>query len=312
MGFLYFYLLVSHLSNITSSTRFCSSILPVHSSTRYGGPNQSMVETHLGFLLPTGSSVCLMSLHGVLHGVITLLPSTVLYPVREQYQYTVPHTGISCYCQCSYAPCQLTKCPLCYSYSTISSSCHSNHLTPSTTCCSVKLSTPNPTLTALQLGPPSIHLRYKLEQFSPSGQLLHSAQHVAHVGQHASTVQYRLPTQGEMVLHFSRPATGYQGGYVPGRWMVAREDGRLVQIAVNHPHGHDPLLPGWLKVQDGQPVPPSNLLIQRGIHVTTERCKEQVFSADLSGLEMGNVDLDKQEDSGLVWDGKRTGDCKLN
>ena len=98
---------------------------------------------------------------------------------------------------------------------------------------------------------------------------------------------------------------------MPGRWMVAREDGRLVQIAVNPSHGHDPLLPGWLKVQDGQPVPPSNLLIQRGIHVTTERCKEQVFSADLSGLEMGNVDLDKQEDSGVVWDGKRTGDCKI-
>ena len=115
-----------------------------------------------------------------------------------------------------------------------------------------------------------------------------------------------------MVLHFSRPDTGYQDEYMPGRWMVARKDGRLVRIDVNNPHGHNPLLPGWLKVQDGQPVPPSSLLIQRGIHVTTERCKEQVFSADLSGLEMGNWDLSKQRDSGLVWDGKRTGNSYCN
>ena len=53
-------------------------------------------------------------------------------------------------------------------------------------------------------------------------------------------------------------------------------------------------------------------LIQKGIHVTTERYKEQVFSAVLSGLEMGNGVLEMKEDSGLVWDGKRTGDCKLS
>ena len=98
---------------------------------------------------------------------------------------------------------------------------------------------------------------------------------------------------------------------MPGSWMVAREDGRLLHKPVNHPHGHDPLLPGWLKVQDGKPVRPSNLLIQKGIHVTTDKCREQAFSADLSGLELGNMEFDNQAIRHLTWDGQRTGNLSV-
>ena len=110
-----------------------------------------------------------------------------------------------------------------------------------------------------------------------------------------------------MVLHFSRAGTLYPDGYRTGSWMVARKDGGLLQMAVNHHQEQNPLLPGWLKVQSGQIVPPPKLLIQRGIQVTTDNCKEQVFSADMSGLKVGNEDSDGAAQAVLVWDGKRTG-----
>ena len=111
-----------------------------------------------------------------------------------------------------------------------------------------------------------------------------------------------------MVLHFSRAGTHYSDDYKTGIWMVAGKDGGLVQMAVNHPQEQNPLLPGWLKVQSGHPVPPPKLLIQRGIQVTTDKCKEQVFSADMSGLKVGNEDSNEAAQCVLVWDGKRTGE----
>ena len=285
------------VTSVLTTTRFCSSLVPAHSTTRQG---VTMVETHLGLVLPVLAPVCLVTEQGVLVAVLTVLPSTVLYPVTHQYQYTDPIIQISCYCQCSYAPCQLRKCPLCYSFSTISTSCRSNPHTPSTTCCSAKLSTPNPTFSALKLGVPSVQVKYRLELFSSSGQQVQSTEHMVHVGQHASTVQYNMPGQGKLVMHLVR----HQVRDMKAGWVVAKEEGQLVQTVVNNPTGYNTLLPGWLKVQDGEPVPPSPLLIQRGIHIATDKCREQVFSADLAGLEMvtGGV-----EDVHLVWDGNRRG-----
>ena len=184
---LYPLLLAAIFTTGVLSTRLCSRTVPVHSSTvpvpvhsttRHRA-TQRQVETHLGLVLPVDSPVCLVTEEGVLVAVVTVLPSTVLYPVTEQYQYTDPHIHLSCYCQCSYSPCQLRQCPLCYTFSTISPGCRSS---PSTTCCSARLSTPNPTFTALKLGLPSLGVRYRLEQFCPvSGVQVRSAEHVVQV-----------------------------------------------------------------------------------------------------------------------------------
>ena len=53
-------------------------------------------------------------------------------------QPSVPEVGVSCYCQCDHAPCQLSRCPTCYTFSSINPGCHASRHTPSSTCCTLR------------------------------------------------------------------------------------------------------------------------------------------------------------------------------
>ena len=137
---------------------------------------------------------------------------------------------------------------------------------------------------------------------------MHSEEQVVRVGHHVIGVHHPLPGQQELVVHLTGVDREHPGRYRSGTWVVANGDGRVVRTRVNPPHGYDTSLAGWVKVQDGEVVPPSNVLIQRGVHLSTQRCKEQVFSVDTSGLHLGSLHFDKQADTGLVWDGRYTGE----
>ena len=63
---------------------------------------------------------------------------------------------------------QLASCPLCYKLSVLGSSCSmssTSSSTPSSTCCSLRLTNPNPPLTAVKLGSPIIRVRCGVTRF---------------------------------------------------------------------------------------------------------------------------------------------------
>ena len=86
---------------------------------------------------------------------------------------------------------------------------------------------------------------------------------------------------GEMMLQVSGLALSHLQG-----WIIVSPDGSLRPGEVNPPHHTDPRLAGWLKVEDGSVRPPSRQVISGGVHITTEDCRQQSFSADLTGLNL--------------------------
>ena len=99
----------------------------------------------------------------------------------------------------------------------------------------------------------------------------------------------RMPQQG-LQVHFKQEQV--QGLLAPGTWVVADQAGRAVGAEVNNKQvwtkgvfwgkitfqGRDPSLPGWLKLSASQaPLPPSQQLISRGLHLQTMDCQRQQF-----------------------------------
>ena len=287
-------LLLLLLAALPAESLKCSSVLPDHQSSR------SRDETQLEVRMVAGSSLCLVREDRVVL-VLTVVKAELQYQVSQAYSYTWPQVQVSCYCTCGPTQCQLPHCHLCYNITRLSTPCTSTTSTTSTTCCSVRLSQLQPALTALRLGHSSLQVHYRLETISPAGDIVETLVRRVHVGAGAGVTTLHHSLQGgEMMLQVSGLALSHLQG-----WIIVSPDGSLRPGEVNPPHHTDPRLAGWLKVEDGSVLPPSRQLISGGVHITTEDCRQQSFSADLTGLNLspgtrGDLTLDH-----LSWDGAR-------
>ena len=241
------------------------------------------------------SSLCLVRA-GRLVVAVSVVRAVVQYQVTDLYQYTQPQLQVSCYCTCGPTQCQLPHCDLCYNLTRVSTPCSSSS-TSSTTCCSVRLSHPHHHLTALRLGHSGLQLHYRLQTLSDTGEVLESSLNKVHVGREATAVHHSL-TAGDLLL---------QVGRVPVKpvpqWVIVSPEG-LRPGHVNLPQERDSRTAGWLRVEGGEVRAPSRQLISGGVHITTEDCRQQVFSADLTGLNLGPGTEDTVSE--LSWDGART------
>ena len=189
----------SSKQNVLPRTQYCSRILPSYSSSQ--SKDTILVETHLTFSVSSSSSSCLVTSNGNLKAVLTIIHSNIIHPVLDQYNFTTPKPSISCYCQCSLSPCLLPECPLCYHLSHITPTCNTSQMVPSTTCCSVLLSTSGKIRTALRLGYPMTRIVYKLETVSDTGQLQKANHHTIFIGQRSTSVRHAL-SEGNMIIKF--------------------------------------------------------------------------------------------------------------
>ena len=280
---------------------YCSPSLPTDqfSETR-DGTGQHV--TRVSVSMTEGSSLCLMSRDGRLNTVLTLQETRVHCHVKDQYQYTWPHVSVSCYCTCSPSQCQVPGCSTCYNLTSVSPPCHAHSSTHSTTCCSVRVTTPNPTLTALQLGHCSTMLQYRLQTFSLTGSV-RSEERRVHLTSGATTVQHQTEAGGILVT-MAREA-GAEDSHLEDEWFIVTEDGRLSGARVNTGHQRDRSLPGWLRVKDDVPETPTHHLVSGGVRTETVDCDLQQFSADLSGLNRESGLEENTPHSGLYWDGQR-------
>ena len=279
----------------------CSSLLPDHQSFR------SKDETQMEVRLEANNALCLVRSDGGVV-VVSVVRTEVHHQVSQLYSYTWPQVQVSCYCTCTPSQCQLPHCRLCYNITRLSTPCSStssssSSSSSSSTCCSVRLSAPHPVLTGLRLGQSSLQVHYRLQTISPAGKIVETLVERVHVGGGGgSTVQHKLQG-GELVLQVSAlspPSPHLQG------WMVVRPDGSLRPGDINPPHLTDSRLAGWLKVEDGSVLAPSRQVISGGLHITTEDCRKQTFSADLSGLNLSPGTLPSPSLPHLTWDGNRT------
>ena len=215
--------------------------------------------TRVSVSLSEGSSLCLASRDGQLTTVLTLLETRVHCHVKDQYQYTWPHVSVSCYCTCSPTQCQVPRCSTCYNLTSVSPPCHAHSSTHSTTCCSVRLTSPNPTLTALQLGHCSQVLQYRLHTFSATGQ--RSEERRVSVGPRSGPATVQHQTEGGGVLVTLARDPGDQDNQLEDGWFVVNTDGRLTPARVNTGHQRDRSLPGWLRVSTDGPETPRHHLV---------------------------------------------------
>ena len=278
----------------------CSSVVPDHQSSR------SRDETQLEVRMVAGSSLCLVRSDRAMV-VMTVVRAVVEHQVSEVYSYTWPQVQVSCYCTCGPTQCQLPHCHLCYNITRLSTPCTSSSSSSSsrssTTCCSVRLSQPQPALTALRLGHSSLAVHYRLETLSPAGEIVETLVRRVHVGGGGGVTTLHHSLQGgEMVVQvsgLSLPSPHLQG------WIIVSPDGSLRPGQVNPPHHTDSRLAGWLKVEAGSVRPPSLQVISGGVHITTEDCRTQTFSADLTGLNLGPGTRGDVTLHHLSWDGER-------
>lgn len=243
-----------------------------------------------------GSSLCLVKDNRIVM-ILTVLSATIQYHVTDVYTYTWPQVQVSCYCTCAPTPCQLPQCGLCYNVTRISTPCSSSTST-STTCCSIRLSHPHQDLTALKLGHSSLQVQYRLQTLSNIGRVVKTRVNKVYVG-HETTAVHHGMGNAELLLHVSRLPTKPVHG-----WLIDTSDG-LKPGHVNLPNERDSKIAGWLRVEDGVVRPPSRQLISAGVHVDTEDCRQQKFSADLTGFNLSPGTL-ADKVFHLSWDGQRT------
>ena len=236
---------------------YCSPLLPTDHISETGDPSTGEHVTRVSVSLSEGSSLCLTSGDGQVNTVLSLLETRVHCQIKDQYQYTWPRVSVSCYCTCSPSQCQVPRCSTCYNLTSVSPPCHAHSSTHSTTCCSVRLTSPNPALTALQLGPCSEVLQYRLQTFSATGPVW-SEERKLHVGPGPATVQHQA--HGGVLVTMARDPGG-KDSQTEDSWFVASSDGRLTPARVNTGHYRDRSLPGWLRVSSDGPETPRHHLV---------------------------------------------------
>ena len=240
--------IVSVISAVCAT--YCSPSLPTDQISETRDPSTGGHVTRVSVSMSEGASLCLKSRDGQLSTVLTLLETRVHCHVKDQYQYTWPQVSVSCYCTCSPSQCQVPRCSTCYNLTSVSPPCHAHSSTHSTTCCSVRLTSPNPALTALQLGPCSSVLHYTLQ----TG--LRSEQRRLHVRSPA-TVQHQ---GGDVLVTMARPP-GARDTQLEDGWFVVTSEGRLTRARVNTGQHRDRSLPGWLRVTADGPETPRHHLV---------------------------------------------------
>ena len=278
---------------LPSSSLYCSPLIPSH----YSSHGQT---THVSISIKPGSSLCL-STNGGHMIVLTILSAHVVYHVRDQYKYSWPQLHVSCYCTCHPSQCKLPTCPLCYNLTSTSPPCGPDMTSHSTTCCSVKLTTPNPTMTAVFITSSSVKVTYKLEIVSPSGQVETSALRHVHIGSSPTTIQH-VSELSEILLSIDKVVRD-SDKKLQNQWYTANKENQVSPAKINDLHDVDTSLPGWLQVINGVVKEPRSHLIASGIHVTTLDCQNQQFSADTNSINL-HSGVQDDGDSELVWDGQ--------
>ena len=168
---------------------YCSPSLHTDQISETRDPSTGEHVTRLTVSMSAESSLCLATRDGQLSTVLTLLGTRVNCHVKDQYQYTVPQVSVSCYCTCSPSVCQVPRCSTCYNLTSVSPPCSAPGSGLSTTCCSLRVTTPHPALTALQLGHCSEVLQYRLQTRDAGGHV-RSEERRLHLRSGPATVQH--------------------------------------------------------------------------------------------------------------------------